>query len=178
VALAAAAGLAPASTSGVRGAGVGGGSGRVRGLAWIQVELKRTRGAGKGDRHDGKSSACCHIIVQYFTAVGRRSLKLQVSRIRGSHDGECEPAVAVAAAGRRRRRRRRRPAVREGQRHRRREETDIVARPGSRLLGFRRTHVERARPSIGPSASLPCSLLSLPLFSLFRPARSTTTRAS
>ena len=58
-------------------------------------------------------------------------------------------------------------------------ETDIniVARPGSRLLGFRRTHVERARPSIGPSASLPCSLLSLPLFSLFRPARSTT-RAS
>ena len=39
----------------------GGGSGRVRGLAWIQVELKRTRGAGKGDRHDGKSSACCHI---------------------------------------------------------------------------------------------------------------------
>ena len=28
----------------------GGGSGRVRGLAWIQVELKRTRGAGKGDR--------------------------------------------------------------------------------------------------------------------------------
>ena len=52
----------------------GGGSGRVRGLAWIQVELKRTRGAGKGDRLDGRVRRrdftwLPHIIVQYFTAV-------------------------------------------------------------------------------------------------------------
>ena len=52
----------------------GGGSGRVRGLAWIQVELKRTRGAGKGDRLDkGPAGLCCVpliVLVQYFTAVG------------------------------------------------------------------------------------------------------------
>ena len=57
----------------------GGGSGRVRGLAWIQVELKRTRGAGKGDRLDGGSGGCDFTWLPHNrTVLYSRCLQLQV----------------------------------------------------------------------------------------------------